>query len=143
MLAGLCKEHGLEVVCEAIVRDSRELTESAIREAMEFADIVVLSGGVSMGDVDFVDTAMGDIGLEVLFNRVAVKPGRVNPAHQPLAIRLLYVRPCGQRPPKHPQATSSGCLYPSIKPYPGSNCKQNQILSFRDLIYRSRLSFTV
>lgn len=76
LLAGLCRKHALEVTCQSAVKDDRRGTVDAIKSAMDSSDIVVLSGGVSMGDLDFVDTAMGDLGLNVHFNRVAVKPGK-------------------------------------------------------------------
>lgn len=76
LLAGLCEKHALEVTCQSAVKDDRKGTEDAIKAALDSSDIVVLSGGVSVGDLDFVDTAMGDLGLTVHFNRVAVKPGK-------------------------------------------------------------------
>lgn len=76
LLAGLCGKYALDVTCQSAVKDDRQSTAQAIKSALLSSDIVILSGGVSMGDLDFVDTAMGDIGLKVHFNRLAVKPGR-------------------------------------------------------------------
>ena len=76
LLCNLCKQNGLEVIGCYTVADDRKETAAIISKAVDESDIVVLSGGVSMGDLDFVDTAMRDIGLEVHYNRVAVKPGR-------------------------------------------------------------------
>lgn len=75
MLAGLAEDFGLRVVQEATLPDDKDATVEGIRRAVERAEVVVLSGGVSAGDLDFVPTALADAGLEVHFCRVAVKPG--------------------------------------------------------------------
>ena len=55
-------------------------SESSLREKLEKAlnenDIVILSGGVSMGDFDFVPAVLDEFGLKTLFNKVAVQPGK-------------------------------------------------------------------
>ncbi|MHC4125360.1 MAG: molybdopterin molybdotransferase MoeA, partial [Planctomycetota bacterium] len=76
MLEGLCRKYSLEIATRAIVTDELNATVSAIREALNNADIVVLSGGVSVGDFDFVPEAIKRVGLQLHFNRVAVKPGK-------------------------------------------------------------------
>ena len=76
MLDALCRMHGLEVINNAVVPDEREATVSALREALDRSDIVVLSGGVSVGDFDFVGEALAGEGLKFHFGSVAVKPGR-------------------------------------------------------------------
>lgn len=76
MLEALCRKYLLDIVANTIVADDRDATVSAIREALNNADIVVLSGGVSVGDFDFVADAMKQVGLQLHFNRVAVKPGK-------------------------------------------------------------------
>ncbi len=76
LLVGLAREFGLDVVSEEIVSDDREAIAGAIRSALEGADMVVLSGGVSAGDFDFVIEALADVGLGLHFSRVAIKPGK-------------------------------------------------------------------
>ena len=76
MLAALCRRHSMSVVSEAIVSDQRAATAAAIGDALEKSDLVLISGGVSVGDFDFVCPALADAGLRVHFNGVAVKPGR-------------------------------------------------------------------
>ena len=61
---------------KGIVKDTPETTASAIREALEGSDMVVITGGVSAGDFDFVPGAMRSEGVELFFDKVAVKPGR-------------------------------------------------------------------
>jgi molybdopterin molybdotransferase len=76
LLAGLVAEHNLEVVSQTHVGDDREETKQVLRQALDAADIVVLSGGVSAGDFDFVPGVVSELGLTAHFERLAVKPGK-------------------------------------------------------------------
>ena len=76
MLTALARQHGLTVASERSVGDDREATAQAIGEALDAADILVLSGGVSVGEFDVVAKALTDRGLTIRFDRVAVKPGK-------------------------------------------------------------------
>ncbi len=59
-----------------VVPDDRAALRGALAAALADHEVVVLSGGVSVGDFDLVPQAMADCGLEIRFDRVAVKPGR-------------------------------------------------------------------
>ncbi|UCD75051.1 MAG: molybdopterin molybdotransferase MoeA [Phycisphaerales bacterium] len=76
MLAGLLTEHGMMPVSETSVGDDLSATTDAIRAGLEDADCVILSGGVSVGDYDFVPHAMERAGLQIHFRSVAIKPGK-------------------------------------------------------------------
>jgi len=76
LLAALAAEHGLQVRREATVPDEPAAIEETLREALTDADLVVLSGGVSVGDFDYVPAAIERLGMQVHFSRLAVKPGR-------------------------------------------------------------------
>ncbi len=76
MLAALARRWGMEVTGERILRDDPVETEEGIAAALERADFLVLSGGVSAGDYDYVPGALKKLGMEILFDRVATKPGR-------------------------------------------------------------------
>ena len=76
MLAALARQHGLAVVSERAVGDDRAATGEAVGRALDSSDILVMSGGVSVGDWDVVASALADRGLTVRFDRVAVKPGK-------------------------------------------------------------------
>ena len=76
MLALLARQFAMDVVIEASLPDDLQATFTAISTALDQADLVVLSGGVSVGDRDFVGTALADAGLDVHFSAVAIKPGR-------------------------------------------------------------------
>jgi molybdopterin molybdotransferase len=76
LLRGLAGRFGMTVAAEELLPDDREATVRGLRAALEAADIVVASGGVSVGDYDFVLEGFSQVGLTVHFSRVAVKPGK-------------------------------------------------------------------
>ena len=59
-----------------IVGDTEEVTEKAIARALAESDVVVLTGGVSMGDFDYVPRIMERLGVKILFDSIAVQPGK-------------------------------------------------------------------
>jgi len=58
-----------------IVADDPEQTVRAIKTAMTGNDLVLLSGGVSAGDFDYVPEALAAAGAQTVFDKVAVQPG--------------------------------------------------------------------
>jgi len=76
LLGALAERCGLEVVREEIVPDRLEDTRAAIASSLEIADIIAASGGVSVGDFDYVPAALAELGLRLLFAGVAIKPGK-------------------------------------------------------------------
>ncbi|MBW6484325.1 MAG: molybdopterin molybdotransferase MoeA [Vicingaceae bacterium] len=58
------------------IKDNLEATTMAIREALEQSDVLVLSGGISVGDYDFVYEALMKNGVEAIFYKVNQKPGK-------------------------------------------------------------------
>jgi len=76
MLAALSAEWGLEVVRQLRAPDDLAVTVAVLRDALEAADIVAISGGVSVGDFDYVLAAMDEVGLDRRFDSVAIKPGK-------------------------------------------------------------------
>jgi len=59
-----------------IAGDSDKAISSAITKALEENDVVIVSGGVSVGDFDFVPAVLKQNGMDLLFEKVAVKPGK-------------------------------------------------------------------
>ncbi len=59
-----------------IAKDSPESTRKMLEEALDSSDMVLLSGGVSMGEFDFVPEIMQEKGITILFKSLAVQPGR-------------------------------------------------------------------
>jgi molybdopterin molybdotransferase len=74
-LRGLGEVFGCEVHDYGIVPDSLEATREALRRAASETDIIVTSGGVSVGEADYVKPAVEAEG-KLLMWRIAMKPGR-------------------------------------------------------------------
>jgi molybdopterin molybdotransferase len=66
---------GVELIDMGVVRDDPAAIENAFREAAAQADVVLTSGGVSVGEADFVRTLMARLG-DVTFWKIGIKPGR-------------------------------------------------------------------
>jgi len=72
---GMLTRLGVEVFDMGIVRDERDAVEQAFAKAADAADAIVTSGGVSVGDADYVTETLERAGT-VGFWKVAIKPGR-------------------------------------------------------------------
>lgn len=59
-----------------IAADNEEATRKIITQALENSDMVLLTGGVSMGDFDFVPQILEELGISIQFKSMAVQPGR-------------------------------------------------------------------
>jgi molybdopterin molybdotransferase len=75
-LAGFAVQCGGEVVGADTVPDDSDATEAALAGALAKADVVAVSGGVSVGPHDHVKPALASLGVEERFWRVALKPGK-------------------------------------------------------------------
>jgi molybdopterin molybdotransferase len=75
-LTALVQQMGAEVMALGIVSDRPELLKAAMQTAIDQADIVISSGGVSVGDYDFVDRLLEALGAAIHVRSVAVKPGK-------------------------------------------------------------------
>lgn len=75
-LAAMAALAGAETMPTVRVPDTLEATASTIREALAGSDVLVLSGGVSMGELDYVPEALESVGVEILFHGIAMKPGK-------------------------------------------------------------------
>lgn len=61
---------------QGISEDSEKITYAVISDALKENDIVLLTGGVSMGDFDFVPDIMTKAGVDIKFRSMAVQPGK-------------------------------------------------------------------
>ncbi|EKQ68911.1 molybdopterin molybdochelatase [Leptolyngbyaceae cyanobacterium JSC-12] len=75
-LAALVAQAGCEPVLMGIVPDRPEALRTAIAQAIASADVVLSSGGVSVGDYDYVDQILTDLGATIHIRSVAIKPGK-------------------------------------------------------------------
>jgi molybdopterin molybdotransferase len=74
-LHGMLSRLGVEIIDMGVVRDDPKLLEAAFRKAAAEADAIITTGGVSVGEADFVKQLMAQLG-EVLFWKIAMRPGR-------------------------------------------------------------------
>jgi len=74
-LYGMLKKLDVEIIDMGVVRDRRELVEQAFEEAAASADAIITSGGVSVGEADFVKETLEKLG-SMSFWKIAMKPGR-------------------------------------------------------------------
>lgn len=75
MLEGLIHAAHGETLWLGTARDDREELRARIREGLA-AEVLCLTGGVSMGTHDFVPQVLRELGLRVLINKMKIKPGR-------------------------------------------------------------------
>ena len=74
-LAALLQEWPVEILDYGRAADDRAALKDRLREAAAAADLLITSGGVSVGDADLIKPLCAELG-EILFWKVAIKPGR-------------------------------------------------------------------
>ncbi|MCV0416560.1 MAG: molybdopterin molybdotransferase MoeA [Brevundimonas sp.] len=75
-VAGLALAYGAEMIDRLRLPDQPAVLEQAAAAALERADIVVVTGGASVGEKDYARAMFGPAGLEMIFSKVAIKPGK-------------------------------------------------------------------
>jgi molybdenum cofactor synthesis domain-containing protein len=75
-VAALAELWGAFVVGGARLRDELPAMEKAAADAVNQADVVIVTGGASVGEKDFAKTMFEPLGLELVFSKVAIKPGK-------------------------------------------------------------------
>ena len=85
-LAAQVKDCGAIPLQLGIARDRKEEIKEKLLQGIR-ADVLISSAGVSVGDYDFVKDVLNDLGMEMVFWRVAMKPGR------PMAFGILQGKP--------------------------------------------------
>jgi molybdopterin molybdotransferase len=85
-LAAMTAECGARPRQLGIARDEKEHIEELVREGLR-SDVLVTTGGISMGDYDLLEPVFRKVGVEVLFSKVAQKPGK------PMTFGLYQGRP--------------------------------------------------
>ncbi len=74
-LYGMLGRLGVDVIDMGVVPDTREALRKAFQDAGRNADVVISTGGVSVGEADFIKEILAETG-EVSFWKIAIKPGR-------------------------------------------------------------------
>ena len=75
-LSAQLAEIGIKYIRYGILRDKKEVLKRKISKALSECDILLVSGGVSVGDYDFVKEILIDIGARLVFWKVNQKPGK-------------------------------------------------------------------
>ena len=144
---GMLTRLNCEIVDMGVIRDDPKLLEHAFGDAARCADVVVTSGGVSVGEADFVKELLERMG-EVVFWKIAMKPGRplaygrIGDAHffglpgNPVSVMVTFyqfVRDAllrlGGRDPLPPLPTFKVPCTSALKKAPGRTEFQRGILS--------------
>lgn len=74
-IKAMAKRLGCEVVDLGIIEDSKDALAAALSQAASQADVVISSGGVSVGNADYIKTVLADLG-SIDFWRINMRPGR-------------------------------------------------------------------
>ena len=75
-IEAMLAEHGYPDAVHDHLLDERDVLEERIGKHLDDADVLVLSGGVSMGKADYVPEVLAKLGVEVIFHRVSQRPGK-------------------------------------------------------------------
>jgi molybdopterin molybdotransferase len=70
------REHGFQRVADDHIQDDAEELRERLRFHLETHDVLVLSGGVSMGKFDLVPQVLEELGVRAIFHKVAQRPGK-------------------------------------------------------------------
>jgi molybdopterin molybdotransferase len=75
LLDSLLRERGIQPIDLGVIPDDRHAIRGAFRHAADMADAIITSGGVSVGEADYIKETLDELG-EVGFWRIAMKPGK-------------------------------------------------------------------
>ena len=75
ILFGMLQKMGVQCIDMGVIPDIKEQIESTLKEAASCADVVITSGGASVGEADYIKQILDEIG-EVNFWKIAMKPGK-------------------------------------------------------------------
>lgn len=102
-LIGLLTELGAEIIDLGNIRDDKDTIRATLLQASSQADVIITSGGVSVGEADFIKQLLAELG-EVVFWKLAMKPGKplaygkVGQAHffglpgNPVAVMVTFLQ---------------------------------------------------
>lgn len=116
MLRSALMENGIEEIKIRIAKDEAELVKAAWEELLVDSDVIIFSGGISVGKYDLVKTIVEESGVKTKFHKIAQKPGKP-----------MYFGMSGNKPvfalPGNPAAVLT-CFYeyvlPALKKMSGS-----------------------
>ena len=145
-LLGMLGELGVEIIDMGTIRDDKASLKLALLDAADRADVIITSGGVSVGEADYIKQLLAEIG-EVVFWKIAMKPGKplaygkIGTCHffglpgNPVAVMVTFqqfvrdaLRALMGQQPKLTIELQATCLSP-IRKVPGRTEFQRGILS--------------
>ena len=145
-LASAFINEGINPAVISGIPDTYSETLGCIKEQIENNDFIILTGGISVGDYDFVGKALNEIGVETLFYKVNQKPGKPFFFGKKGSCSIFAL-------PGNPAATMT-CFYyylrPAIRKFLGAKdpkikslqlplSKDFQVKGTRDLLLKSRI----
>jgi len=74
-LYGMLKRLDVDILDMGVIKDNPDALREAFQQASEMADIIITSGGVSVGEADYIKTILEEMG-DITFWKVGMKPGR-------------------------------------------------------------------
>jgi len=74
-LFGMLKQLNVDILDMGIIKDDPKKMENAFQEASKMADIIITSGGVSVGEADYIKSTLEKMG-DIAFWKIRMKPGR-------------------------------------------------------------------
>ena len=75
-IQAMLSAHGFSDCAQDHLVDEPSLMRERIGEHLDTADVLILSGGVSMGKADYVPSVLAELGVKVLFHKVSQRPGK-------------------------------------------------------------------
>ncbi|MBO0341160.1 MAG: molybdopterin molybdotransferase MoeA [Allomuricauda sp.] len=75
-ISGALQQFGFQHHQKTQIKDDFEATKAGIKTALESCDVLIISGGISVGDYDFVKQSLEENGVNELFYKVFQKPGK-------------------------------------------------------------------
>lgn len=75
-LVALLARHGFTDSRHDHVVDNKEVLKTRIADHLDTANVLILSGGVSMGKADYVPGVLAELGVEVVFHKISQRPGK-------------------------------------------------------------------
>lgn len=75
-IEALLEQHGFEECAQDHIVDELDELRARVARHLDEADVLILSGGVSMGKADYVPEVLAELGVEVVFHKISQRPGK-------------------------------------------------------------------
>ncbi|MBI1977667.1 MAG: molybdopterin molybdotransferase MoeA [Candidatus Omnitrophica bacterium] len=76
VVSSILKSMRIEPVLIRTISDRKDILKRALRRAFKRSDVLILTGGVSVGDYDYVKEVLAELGVHAIFWKVSQKPGK-------------------------------------------------------------------